>query len=270
MNMIHKELNSKNKIPSLGFGTWQLKPIKEAYNSVLSAIEDGYRHIDTAHIYFNEGSVGKAIQDSQIKREDIFIATKLWNWDHKKVEEAYQKSLKKLKVEYIDLYLMHFPVSGTRVDAWKAMENIYKEKRVKSIGVSNFTIKHLEELMSKTSIVPAVNQVEFHPFLYQKELLEFCNKHGIVLEAYSPLSHGKRLDDHTLQDIASAHKKTVAQVMIRWSLQHGNIVIPKSRNPVRIKQNFDVFDFELSEIEMTSINNLNENYRTCWDPTNTI
>ena len=124
--------------------------------------------------------------------------------------------------------------------------------------------------MSKTSIVPAVNQVEFHPFLYQKELLEFCNKHGIVLEAYSPLSHGKRLDDHTLQDIAGAHKKTVAQVMILWSIQHGNIVIPKSRNPSRIKQNFDVFDFELSEIEMTSINSLNENYRTCWDPTNTI
>ncbi|MEI7838851.1 MAG: aldo/keto reductase [bacterium] len=268
--MEYKELNSKNNIPALGFGTWQLKPIKEAYNSVASALEKGYRHIDTAHIYFNEGSVGKAIQDSKIKREDIFITTKLWNWDHKKVEEAYQKSLKKLKVGYIDLYLIHFPVSKTRIDAWKAMETIYKEKRVKSIGVSNFTIKHLEELMSKTDIVPAVNQVEFHPFLYQKDLLDFCNKHGIALEAYSPLSHGKRLDDHTLQDIASAHKKTVAQVMIRWSLQHGNIVIPKSRNPGRIKQNFEVFDFELSEIEMTSINSLNENYRTCWDPTDTV
>lgn len=267
--MTLKELNSKNKIPTLGFGTWQLKPIKEAYSSVLSAVEEGYRHVDTAHIYFNEGSVGKAILDSKIKREDMFIATKLWNWDHHKVEESYAKSLKKLKVDYIDLYLIHYPVSKTRIDAWKAMETIYKEKRVKSIGVSNFTIKHLEELMSNTEIVPAVNQVEFHPFLYQKDLLDFCNKHGIALEAYSPLSHGKRLEDNTLLDIAKAHGKTVPQVMIRWSLQHGNIVIPKSRNPVRIKQNFEVFDFELSESEMTTINNLNENYRTCWDPTNT-
>jgi methylglyoxal/glyoxal reductase len=267
--MDYKLLNSKNKIPTLGFGTWQLKPIKEAYNATLAALDIGYKHIDTAHIYFNEGSVGNAIADSKLKREDIFIATKLWNWDHHKVEQAYEKSLKKLKVDYVDLYLMHFPVSRTRIDAWKAMETIYKEKRVKSIGVSNFTIRHLEELMSKTEIIPAVNQVEFHPFLYQKDLLEFCNKHGIALEAYSPLSHGKRLDDHTLSDIANAHKKTVPQIMIKWSLQHGNIVIPKSRNPERIKQNFEVFDFELSEIEMNTINNLNENYRTCWDPTNT-
>ncbi len=267
--MEYKKLNNNLKIPLLGFGTWQLKPIFEAPQAVAAALEVGYRHIDTAHIYFNEGSVGKAIKESGIEREDIFLVSKLWNFDHNKVEQAYEKSLKKLGVDYLDLYLMHFPVTKTRISAYKDMEKIYKEKRVKSIGVSNFTIDHLKELMSQTEIVPVVNQVEFHPFLYQKDLLEFCNKHGIALEAYSPLSHGKRLDDTTLETIAKKHNKSVAQVMIKWSLQHGNIVIPKSRNLGRIKQNFEVFDFKLNDQEMTSINNLNEDYRTCWDPTKT-
>ena len=267
--MLYKQLNNKTKIPMLGFGTWQLKPVIEAPQAVLSALQDGYRHIDTAHIYFNEGSVGKSIIKSSIPRDEIFIATKLWNFDHHRVESAYEQSLKKLQVDYVDLYLMHYPVTKSRISAWKDMEKLYKQNRVKSIGVSNFTVKHLEELLEKTDIVPSVNQVEFHPFLYQKELLDFCNKHGIALEAYSPLSHGKRLNDNTLSDIAAKHSKTVAQVMIRWSLQHGNIVIPKSKNPDRIKQNFDVFNFQITDSDMEKIDNLNENLRTCWDPTNT-
>ena len=267
MNSI--KLNNGEKIPSLGFGTWQLKPMGETYNAVKSALDVGYRHIDTAHIYLNEGSVGKAIKDSGINRNEIYVATKLWNWDHKKAEKAYDKSLKKLKLDYVDLYLIHYPVTKTRIGAWKTLEKMYSEKKIKSIGVSNFTVRHLEELMSKTSIIPAINQVEFHPFLFQKELLDFCKKHGIVLEAYSPLAHGKKLGDETLSAIAQFHNKSVPQVMIRWSLQHGNVVIPKSKNPDRIKQNIDVFDFELSENEMSLIDSLNENLHTCWNPEKT-
>ena len=261
-------LNNKVKIPSLGFGTWKLKPPVEARNAVEVALKTGYRHIDTARIYLNEGSVGKAIKDSGIARKDLFITTKLWNASHKHAEKAFENSLKRLGVDYVDLYLIHFPVSGTRLEAWKTLESIYKSGRARAIGVSNFTIRHLEELLSVSAVVPAVNQVEFHPFLYQKDLLDFCKLHRIILEAYSPLVHGERMENAVITQVAKHHKKTNAQVLIKWSLQHGNVVIPKSKTPSRIKENFEVFDFKLSASEMTRLNGLNEGLRTCWDPTN--
>lgn len=262
------KLNNGVSIPQLGFGTWQLH-WPNSYQAVAEAIKIGYRHIDTAHIYLNEKSVGKAIASSGIPRKDIFVVTKLWNGDQDHVVKAFDESLNKLGLDYIDLYLIHYPVTATRLAAWHDMEKLLESGRVKAIGVSNFTIKHLEELISNSHVVPAVNQVEFHPYLYQKDLLEFCNDKGIALEAYSPLAHGERIENSVIEDIAKNHNKSNAQVLIRWSLQHGNIVIPKSKNKDRIKENFDVFDFKLNPKEMSAINALNENLRTCWDPTNT-
>ena len=260
-------LNNGIKIPQLGFGTWKLKPTIEAKRAVSTALEVGYRHIDTARIYLNEGSVGKAIATSKIDRTKIFLTTKLWNTDQKDPKQAFEKSLERLNMDYVDLYLMHYPVTETRLKAWKEMEKIYESGRARSIGVSNFTIKHLKELMKSCNVVPAVNQVEFHPFLFQKELMDFCHKNNIALDAYSPLVHGKKMFVPTITEIAQSHLKTDAQVMLRWNVQHGNIVIPKSKTPSRIQENFNIFDFKLTDEEMATIDGLNENLRTCWDPT---
>ncbi|HUD05686.1 MAG TPA: aldo/keto reductase [Candidatus Saccharimonadales bacterium] len=263
--MDYLTLNNKVKIPQLGFGTWKLKPLGEAKKATKYALEVGYRHIDTAHIYLNEHSVGKAIAESGIARKDIFITTKLWNWDQKHAHRAFDESLKKLGVEYIDLYLMHYPVTETRLQAWKDMEEIYKSGRAKAIGVSNFAIRHLEQLLKNSQVVPAINQVELHPFLYQKELMGYCKSKDIAVEAYSPLVHGERMDNPVISEIANKHKKTNAQVLLRWNLQHGNIVIPKSKTPGRIKENFEVFDFELAKEEMLKLNGLNEGLIVFWD-----
>lgn len=263
------KLNTGAAIPQLGFGTWQINPSSKAEKATTIALEAGYRHIDTARIYLNEKGVGHAIKNSTLPREDIFVTTKLWNGDHSDPRQALEKSLKRLDVEHVDLYLIHYPVPQ-RNASWKIMEEIYIEGKAKAIGVSNFTIRHLTELMEQTDIVPAVNQVEFHPFLYQKELLDFCNKHGIIVEAYSPLAHGKKMDDPTIAEVASHYDKSPAQIMIRWAIEHGMVVIPKSKNPERIAQNLEVFDFAINKKDMTLLNNLNENLRTCWDPTNVV
>lgn len=256
-------------MPPIGFGTWQLHR-QEAYEAVSLALGEGYRMIDTARIYLNEGAVGKAIRDSKIPREEIFVTTKLWNTSHGKIRapRAFNASLRRLKMDYVDLYLIHWPMSKHRNETWKVLEKIQAEGKAKAIGVSNYTVRHLEELMSKSSVLPAVNQVEFHPFIYKEqiELLEFCENHGITLEAYSPLAHGHRMDDAVLIKIAKAHGKSVAQIMLRWAVEHGTVPIPKSTSRERMAENINIFDFKLSSQEIQSINELSDGLRTCWNP----
>jgi diketogulonate reductase-like aldo/keto reductase len=255
------KLNNGVSIPALGLGTWKLADGPEAASAVKWALEAGYRHIDTAAIYGNEESVGKAIAASGVPREEIFVTTKLWNSDQPRPREAFNASLKRLGLDYIDLYLIHWPSPESHFGAWKELEKIYGEGKCRAIGVSNFSIGHLDGLLAQCKVVPAVNQVEFSPFLYQKELLEFCRGKGMQLEAYSPLTRGKRLGDNRVEAIAKKHGKSNAQVLIRWSLQHGNVVIPKSANKERIAENFAVFDFELLPSEMAALDALDEGYR---------
>jgi len=249
----------------LGFGTWQIKG-KNAEDAVHEALISGYRHIDTAAIYGNEKEVGRAIRKSGIDRKDIFLATKLWNDDHEDPKSALAESLDRLGMDYVDLYLMHWPVKE-RIESWKIMQSMKKEGKCVSIGVSNFTITHLRELIDKTKIIPAINQVEFNPFLYQKDLLEFCHSRSIATEAYSPLAHGAVLKDPELAALAGKCRKSPAQMLIRWSLQKGLIALPKSANSQRIKENSEVFDFSISEADMKIMDGFNRNLRTCWDPT---
>lgn len=261
-------LRDGNKIPRLGLGVWQC-PMGTAKRAVNAALAEGYRHIDTAMIYGNEKDVGASVKESGIPRADVFVTTKLWNQDHGYDEalRAFDGSMDRLGFDYVDLYLSHFPIAGRRVDAWKAMQTLLKGGRCRSIGVSNYTVKHLTELIEKTGVVPVCNQVEFHPYLFQKDLLDFCRKQKIQVVAYSPLTHGKRLNDPRLVQIAERHEKTPAQVLIRWSLQNELVVIPKSSKPDRIKENADVFDFELSDMDLKLMAGFHENLRTCWDPT---
>lgn len=260
------KLNTGAKIPALGFGTYQIPPLGIAERAVSEALKIGYRHVDTAAIYYNEGDVGKAIRKSGLTREEIFVTTKLWNSDHSDIGKAIDKSLKNLGLEYVDLYLMHWPMK-TRNDSWKAMGKLVDEGKCRAVGVSNFTASHLKELLSKTGVIPAVNQVEFSPFLYQKELMEFCDSKGICVEAYSPLTRGKRLKDKRLIEVAGKLGKTVPQVLIRWCLEKGLVVLPKSKTKARIQENFDVFDFSLGKKAMETLDSLNENAHYCWDPT---
>jgi diketogulonate reductase-like aldo/keto reductase len=285
-------LNDSHLIPQLGLGVWQTRAGATCEAAVLAALEAGYRHIDTAAMYGNEESVGAAIRMSGIPRENIFVTTKLWNSDHGNPARALETSLRKLKLDYIDLYLIHYPVRERR-QIWRALEALRAEGKARSIGVSNFTIRHLTELLAETKTVPAVNQVEFHPYLYQRDLLDFCAGEGIVIEAYSPLTKGVRLKDPKLVAVARKYKKTEpqqatpwsrlplldrlsrvseikspAQILIRWALQHGLVVIPKSANRRRIFEDADVFDFEISAEDMEILDRFNENLRTCWDPTN--
>jgi diketogulonate reductase-like aldo/keto reductase len=266
------DLNTDLKIPAIGFGTWQIENQNEAQEAVKIALDIGYRLIDTAKVYGNEEGVGKGIKESGLDRSDIFITTKLWNGDqgYDSALKAFDESLKRLGLEYLDLYLIHWPATDKRAESWKALQKIYAEGLAKNIGVSNYTVRHLQELLSGSKVVPAVNQIEFHPFIYndQKEVLEFCKEKGIIIEAYSPLARAKDLNNTTLHAVAERHGKTIAQVMLRWAIQHGTVPIPKSTNAGRIKENFNVFDFELAEEEMQSINRLSSGNHVTWDPTN--
>lgn len=257
-------------MPAIGFGTWQILFNARTKQAVLDALAAGYRQIDTARIYGNEKGVGAAIRESGIDREKIFLTTKLWNSSHglEKSQRAFDASLDRLGQDYVNLYLIHWPVTGHRVQTWKGLEKIRKSGRAKDIGVSNYTVRHLEELMHHCDVVPAVNQIEFHPFLYEEQLplLEFCRKHHIMVQAYSPLAHGSGLNDPTLTSLAAVHDKSPAQVMLRWAVQHGTVPIPKSTHAKRIHENLDVFDFKLSAREMEAINKLSNGMRTCWDP----
>jgi diketogulonate reductase-like aldo/keto reductase len=257
------------KIPVLGLGVYQASSGTETYTAVRDALAAGYRHIDTAKIYGNERDVGKAIADSGIARADIFVTTKLWNSDHgyDKALAAFDKSLERLGLAYLDLYLVHWPVEGARLDSWRALEKLLADGRTRAIGVSNYMPQHLTELLAASKVAPAVNQVEFSPFLYQKELLALCVKHGILLEAYSPLTRGEKLRDKRLVTIAGRYSKTTAQLLIRWALQHDLVVIPKSTRKERIVENASVFDFEISASDMKALDAMNEDLHTGWDPT---
>jgi diketogulonate reductase-like aldo/keto reductase len=263
------KLNNGVEIPILGLGTYLSGPSRVTQAAILHALGAGYRHFDTAKFYRNEGDIGEAIKQSGIPREDIFLTTKLWNSDHghDSTIAACNQSLQKLGVDYVDLYLIHWPVTDIRMESWKAMETLLDEGKCRAIGVCNYTVKHLKELLNDADIVPAVNQVEFHPFLYQKELLDFCRENGIQLEAYSPFAKGRKLNEPVLASIGEHYNKTPAQILIRWALEHRLVVIPKSSKKQRIRENANVFDFSISPEDMTVLNVLDENYRSAWDPT---
>ncbi|NYF25290.1 aldo/keto reductase [Sporosarcina sp. JAI121] len=262
------------KMPWLGLGVFKVEEGQELVNAVKTAITHGYRSIDTAAIYGNEVGVGQGVRQAMaetgVAREDLFITSKVWNSElgYETTIAAYEESLTKLDIDYLDLYLIHWPVAGKYKDAWRALETLYKEGRVKAIGVSNFQIHHLEDLMKDAEIKPMLNQVEYHPRLTQKELHAFCLRHDIQLEAWSPLMQGELLDNTELQEIADKYGKSVAQVILRWDLQNGVITIPKSTKEHRIAENATVFDFELTPEDMARIDSLNKNHRVGPDPDN--
>lgn len=263
------QLNDGNLIPQLGLGVWQMRP-KETRSIVAHALELGYRHIDTARIYENESAVGKAIAASEVPRDELFVTTKLWNDDHGDPHAAFDASLARLGLEKVDLYLIHWPLpaEGTSVQAWRSLVELVATERCDSIGVSNFEIEHLEQLLHETGVVPAVNQIELHPLHQRRELREYCASRGIAIEAWSPLGKGKAelLDLPVLIEIARAHHRSPAQVVIRWHLQHGTIVFPKTSRVERLIENADVFDFKLSEEEMSRIDGLDLEKRFGADP----
>ncbi|MHA2129697.1 MAG: aldo/keto reductase [Promethearchaeota archaeon] len=268
------KLNNGVEIPLLGLGTWQIPDGNAAVKAIRWAIGAGYRHFDTAAIYRNEKGVGQGIKiamhEYNLKREDIFVTTKLWisEFNYDTALKAFSRSLRNLNFDYVDLYLLHWPEPSHRKDAWKALEKIYKEGKSRSIGVSNFYKHHLEDLLDGADVVPTVNQVEFTPYLYLKDLKDFCDNYDIKLEAYSPLTRGRKLDDRRLVEIAQNYNKTTAQILIRWGLQHNVIEIPKSMKKEHIIENSQIFDFILTEDDMVNLNNLDEKlYIGMWNPT---
>jgi len=262
-------LNDGTSIPVVGLGVWQT-PAEETERAVSAALHAGYRHIDTAAAYGNEAGVGRAVAASGIPREDVFVVTKLWNSEqgYEKTLAAFDASMEQLGLDYLDLYLIHWPTPAQNlfIDTFKAFAHLRDQGRIRAIGVSNFEPEHLKLLIDATGIVPAVNQIELHPRLPQTELRETHARYGIATEAWSPLGQGSLLQDPIVTAIAERHGKTPAQVLIRWHLQLGNIVIPKSVNPDRIASNFDVFDFELSEADLASIATLDNGTRLGPDP----
>ena len=261
-------LQDGNSMPLFGLGVWAAQSGKETYDAVLSALKTGYRHIDTAEMYGNEKDVGAAVNDSGLKREEVFVTTKLWDsglgYDH--ALKAFDVSLQKMNLDYVDLYLIHWPEKGSQLKIWRALERIKREGRSRSIGVSNFAPRHLKELLVEGSEHPAVNQIELSPFLQQEYIYSFCQKENIHLTGYCPLSRGNRFDEPNLCQIAKEMKKSAAQVMIRWALQRGHTVIPKSVSQVRIKENANVFDFNLNNEQMKILDGLEEGLRFCPDP----
>ena len=261
-------LRDGTAIPQIGLGVWKAARGKSTRDAVAAALRLGYRHVDTAQAYGNEHEVGEAIRSSGLKREEVFVTTKLWNSDqgYDSARRAFDASLTRLGFDYVDLYLLHWPVAGKRLDSWRALEKLHAEGRARAIGVSNFLVPHLEELLAHASLPPSVNQIEVHPFLQQRETREFCEAQRIVVEAYSPLTHGMRLDHPVVEDVARRVGRSVAQVLLRWGLQQGLVVLPKSTKPARIAENGALFDFTLDERAMKELDALEEGLVTGWDP----
>jgi diketogulonate reductase-like aldo/keto reductase len=256
-------------IAQIGLGTWQISQ-SDTRKVVATALDIGYRLIDTAKIYGNEKEVGEAIRDSDIAREEIFATTKLWNDDqgYEPTLKACQASLQRLDLDYLDLYLIHWPASGKRHESWRAMEKLMSDGLIRSAGVSNYTVEHLEELLDRSELVPAVNQVEFHPYIYvqQRPVLEFCRDQSIFVEAYSPLRRVGSEDTPALQTVAERHGKSPQQIVLRWCIQQDSIPLPRSRNSDHLRSNFEVFDFELSDQDMRELNSISDGERVTWDP----
>lgn len=268
MNIPMIDLADGSRIPQIGLGLWQVKDKSAFTTSVDAALQAGYRHFDTAQAYENEAMLGDVLRKSGVKREDLFITTKIavTHFGHKKAKESFEQSLLNLQTDYVDLLLLHFPVTLLRKGAWKALGEIKAAGGARSIGVSNYTVRHLEEMKHYSDVTPAVNQVELHVFLQQPELVEYCRKHDIAVEAYSPLAHAQAMDNQTIAGIAKKHGKTYAQIMLRWLVEKGFVIIPKSVTPARIQENIAVFDFKLDKDDMKALETQDQDLRTCWSP----
>ncbi len=262
------KLPGGREIPQIGLGLWKVKDEAEFNRSFEAAIKYGYRHFDDAQAYYNEQFLGKAWHKSGLKREELFITTKIavTNFGFDKTKRSFDGSLANLRTDYVDLLLLHFPVPLLRKKAWKALEKIHAAGKAKSIGVSNYTIRHLEEMKDYAKAMPAVNQVEIHVFLQQPELIEYCREHDIVVEAYSPLAHARAMDDAVIKDIAKKHGKSYAQIMLRWCVEKDLVVLPKSVTPERVRENIDILDFKLDDKDMKALTALNRGLRTAWSP----
>ncbi len=261
-------LNNGVKMPWLGLGVYKAEDGNEVAEAIKEAVRVGYRSIDTASVYKNEEGVGQAIHEIDVPREDLFITTKVWN-DQQGYEEtlkAFEESRQKLGVEVVDLYLVHWPVTGKFLDTWKALEKLYKDGKVRAIGVSNFKVHHLEALLKEAKVVPVVNQVEYHPLLTQPELHNYCKEKGIQLEAWSPLTRGRIFEDNRLTAMSEKYGKTPAQIILRWDLENEVVTIPKSVTPSRIQANAEIFDFQLEREDVEKLNSMNQNHRFGADP----
>lgn len=263
-------LNNGTEMPYFGLGVYLSKDGQEVINAVKWAVAEGYRHIDTASVYKNEDGVGEGIKQCGVPRKDLFVVSKVWNSDqgYDSTLNAFEASLNRLDTDYLDLYLIHWPVAGKYKETWKALERLYAEGRVNAIGVSNFMQHHLEDLMTSATVVPMVNQMEFHPYLVQQDLIDFCNKNTIQYEAWSPMMQGKIFDMVEFRQLAEKYNKSVAQIVLRWDLQKGVVTIPKSSKKERIIANADIFDFQLSEEDVRLLDSMHRGQRFGPDPDN--
>lgn len=262
-------LNNGVKMPIIGFGVYKI-PEEQMKETIDAALEAGYRHFDTASFYDNEKALGDALRNLNVSREELFITTKVWNDDlgYEETLKAFEISLKKLQLDYIDLYLIHWPIEGKYTEAWKALEKLYKDGKVRAIGVSNFHTQHLEEIFEIATVKPMLDQLEYHPQLAQKEMRGFCDEHDIQLEAWAPLKRGRFFDEPVIQELVKKYGKSPAQIVLRWDVQTGVSTIPKSVTAERIQQNIDIFDFELTAEDMDKLDTLDTNQRLGKDPDN--